>query len=68
MTSPFHSQTAIVTCGAFGIGRALCQGLARHGALGVVADIGYDRAPTLFSQRVTDMGFIGLRHYDAARE
>jgi len=46
MTSPFHSETAIVTCGAFGIGRALCQGLARHGALGVVADIGYDRAPT----------------------
>jgi NAD(P)-dependent dehydrogenase (short-subunit alcohol dehydrogenase family) len=49
MTSSFHNQTAIVTGGASGIGRALCQELARRGALAVVADIDYDGAQAVAS-------------------
>jgi NAD(P)-dependent dehydrogenase (short-subunit alcohol dehydrogenase family) len=36
---PFEAQIAIVTGGASGIGRALCEELARRGATVVVADI-----------------------------
>jgi NAD(P)-dependent dehydrogenase (short-subunit alcohol dehydrogenase family) len=40
----FHNQVAIVTGGASGIGRALCEELARQGALAVVADINAEGA------------------------
>jgi NAD(P)-dependent dehydrogenase (short-subunit alcohol dehydrogenase family) len=39
LTNSLHDRVAIVTGGASGIGRALCQELARRGALAVVADI-----------------------------
>jgi NAD(P)-dependent dehydrogenase (short-subunit alcohol dehydrogenase family) len=39
-----HNQVAIVTGGASGIGRALCEELARQGAVAVVADINAEGA------------------------
>ena len=49
MTRSFHNQVAIVTGGASGIGRALCEELARRGAVSVVADINYDSAQAVAS-------------------
>lgn len=37
--NPFSGKVAIVTGGAMGLGRALCQELARRGAIAIVADI-----------------------------
>ncbi|HXM44671.1 MAG TPA: SDR family NAD(P)-dependent oxidoreductase, partial [Bryobacteraceae bacterium] len=39
MTNSFQNRVAIVTGGASGIGRALCEELARRGSLVVSADI-----------------------------
>jgi len=44
MADPFQNRIAIVTGGASGIGRALCEELARRGAVAVVVDINYDGA------------------------
>ena len=49
MTTSFHNQTAIVTGGASGIGRALCEELARRGAMAVVADIDDEGAQAVAS-------------------
>ena len=40
----FKDKTAIVTGGASGIGRAICENLARHGAIVIVADINIEGA------------------------
>jgi len=45
----FQGKVAIVTGGASGIGRALCEELARRGAIVVVADINFDGAGAVAS-------------------
>jgi NAD(P)-dependent dehydrogenase (short-subunit alcohol dehydrogenase family) len=40
----FRDKTVIVTGGASGIGRAICENIARHGAIVTVADINLDGA------------------------
>jgi NAD(P)-dependent dehydrogenase (short-subunit alcohol dehydrogenase family) len=47
--NPFQNKIAIITGGASGIGQALCEELARRGALVVVADIDSDRADSVAS-------------------
>jgi NAD(P)-dependent dehydrogenase (short-subunit alcohol dehydrogenase family) len=42
--SPFHAKVAIVTGGASGIARALCEGLAQRGAVMIVADVNGEAA------------------------
>lgn len=44
LSMPFEKRIIIVTGGASGIGRALCQELARRGAIVVVADINFSGA------------------------
>ena len=56
MTNPFLNQVAIVTGGASGIGRALCEELARRGAVAVVADIDYQSAQTVAAAIVANGG------------
>jgi NAD(P)-dependent dehydrogenase (short-subunit alcohol dehydrogenase family) len=56
MTSTFHNRVAIVTGGASGIGRALCEELARRGALAVAADIDYNGAQAVASAIVANGG------------
>jgi len=56
MAGSFHNQVAIVTGGASGIGRALCEELARRGALAVVADIDHQGAQAVASMLAPDGG------------
>jgi NAD(P)-dependent dehydrogenase (short-subunit alcohol dehydrogenase family) len=56
VTNPFLNQVAIVTGGASGIGRALCEELARRGAVAVVADIDYQSAQTVAAAIVANGG------------
>jgi NAD(P)-dependent dehydrogenase (short-subunit alcohol dehydrogenase family) len=49
MTVSFQNQIAIVTGGASGIGRALCEELTRRGAVVAVADINYEGAQAVAS-------------------
>lgn len=47
MRNPFDGKVAIVTGGASGIGKALCEELCRRGAHVVVADLDVERAEEL---------------------
>lgn len=53
MSSLFSSKVAVVTGGAFGIGRALCQELGRLGAQVIVADIDKKGAQQVASSLVS---------------
>lgn len=47
MTYDFSNKTAIVTGGGSGIGKAICEHLARDGATVIVADLNTDHAETV---------------------
>jgi NAD(P)-dependent dehydrogenase (short-subunit alcohol dehydrogenase family) len=55
VTEVFRSKIAIVTGGGMGLGRALCERLAREGATVIVADIKGDAA-TQVADRITQNG------------
>ena len=64
MTDSFHNRVAIVTGGASGIGRALCQELARRGSLVVAADIDGDGAQAVASAVGANGGRATAAHLD----
>ncbi len=51
----FENKVAIVTGGGMGLGQALCEELARRGAMVIVADI-KDEAAKLVSSRIAHNG------------
>jgi NAD(P)-dependent dehydrogenase (short-subunit alcohol dehydrogenase family) len=66
----FHGRTAIVTGGAAGIGRALCERLAEHGTRVVVADInghGAEEVAALIRQRGAQAEAVQADVSDAAQ-
>ena len=52
----FYHKSAIVTGGASGIGRALCENLAKYGAIVTVADIDHEGAGQLAKSIVSSGG------------
>jgi len=64
--SAFQNRIAVVTGGASGIGRALCEELARRGAAVVVADIDFDRAQEVASAIASQGGRAEAADVDVA--
>jgi NAD(P)-dependent dehydrogenase (short-subunit alcohol dehydrogenase family) len=62
----FQNKVAVVTGGASGIGRALCEELARGGAVVVVADIDCQRAQQVASDIVARGGHAESTEVDVA--
>lgn len=67
MANPFQNRIAIVTGGASGIGRALCEELARRGAVAVLADINHDGAQAAASAIVAGGGRASAARLDVTR-
>ena len=67
MRNSFHNRVAIVTGGASGIGRALCEELARRGALVVAADIDCDGAQAAASAIAANGGRAAAALLDVTR-
>lgn len=66
--SVFENKIAVVTGGASGIGRALCEGLARRGAaMVVVADINEPRAAQVAEQICAGGGRACARRVDVSQ-
>jgi len=67
MARSFDNQVAIVTGGASGIGRALCEELARRGALAVVADVDHEGAQAVASAIAANGGRAAAAPLDVTR-
>jgi NAD(P)-dependent dehydrogenase (short-subunit alcohol dehydrogenase family) len=67
MTTSFRNRVAIVTGGASGIGRALCDELARRGAIAVVADINGEGAQQVASAIAANGGRATAAPLDVTR-
>lgn len=63
----FKDKGAIVTGGASGIGRALCEELGRRGAVVIVADIDAERAGQVASAITATGGRARAAHLDVSR-
>lgn len=64
---PFQNQVALVTGGASGIGRALCEELGARGALVVVSDINLEGAEAVASAVRSKGGSAAASRLDVAR-
>jgi NAD(P)-dependent dehydrogenase (short-subunit alcohol dehydrogenase family) len=67
MTKSFQDRIAIVTGGASGIGRALCEELGRRGAVSMVADINYEGAQAVAAAIAGNGGRATAARLDVAR-
>src|SRR5947208_259749 len=65
-TPRFQNKIAVVTGGASGIGHALCEELARRGAIVVVADIASQRAQQVAAAITGRGGRAGSAEVDVA--
>lgn len=63
----FKDKVAIVTGGASGIGRALCEALVQNGAVVIVADINAERAEQVTSAITAMVGRAHAAHLDVSR-
>jgi NAD(P)-dependent dehydrogenase (short-subunit alcohol dehydrogenase family) len=63
----FENQVAIVTGGASGIGRAVCEELARRGAVAVVADINLEGAQAVAAGITAGGGRAAAAQLDVTR-
>ena len=68
MADPFKDKVAIVTGGASGIGRALCEALSRRGAVVIVADINTEGAERAASAIITAGGRARAAHLDVVKD
>jgi NAD(P)-dependent dehydrogenase (short-subunit alcohol dehydrogenase family) len=67
MSNPFQNRVAVVTGGASGIGRALCQELATRGATAIVADINLPGAQAVAAEIGARGGKAIAVHLDVTR-
>jgi NAD(P)-dependent dehydrogenase (short-subunit alcohol dehydrogenase family) len=67
MTAQFEGKVAIVTGGASGIGRALCEALSRRRARVIVADIDREQAQRVASAVAASGGRAHAAHVDVTR-